>query len=95
MPGGLQWRAGWLPGQTGVADALGDLHHRASMEGRVVARPNVIVGCVAPDDLEASMEGRVVARPNRERLNATFDAGRASMEGRVVARPNRRSRCLG
>ena len=37
----LQWRAGQLPGRTGVPILQGDLTELASMEGRAIARPDV------------------------------------------------------
>ena len=60
----LQWRAGQLPGQT---QRVGDLHrhdHVTSMEGRAIARPNMME-CDRPGcSNRTSMEGRAIARPN-------------------------------
>ena len=60
----LQWRAGQLPGQTGVASASCKPGPRASMEGRAIARPNKAGGVFGPQQALASMEGRAIARPN-------------------------------
>ena len=92
----LQWRAEQLPGQTSANRfrfrAAGQL---ASMEGRAIARPNVmnVVVAGAVGRRVASMEGRAIARPNPMRQAALLPAPNtradaASMEGRAIARPN-------
>ena len=63
----LQWRAGQLPGQTGVfVDIAGPA--LPSMEGRAIARPNTMTWQATSALADrASMEGRAIARPNRRR----------------------------
>ena len=62
---------------------------RASMEGRAIARPNVIVHVDGTRSGGwASMEGRAIARPNLVGLSGRVVVLHASMEGRAIARPN-------
>ena len=88
----LQWRAGQLPGQTGVrgrSDIVVVADPPASMEGRAIARPNDQSTPWEPQVPDASMEGRAIARPNRgERHRRSLADADASMEGRAIARPN-------
>ena len=53
-----------MPGQTGHVDGPPDSDRPASMEGRAIARPNIILVVVFVGPKSASMEGRAIARPN-------------------------------
>ena len=77
----LQWRAGQLPGQTVHETEVDGGVDLASMEGRAIARPNLVAGDELDDRPAASMEGRAIARPNRRRhghphrLSVCFNGG--------------------
>ena len=60
----LQWRVGYYPDRISAFDIEAELKKLASMEGRVLPRPNEDRGERAPRLPEASMEGRVLPRPN-------------------------------
>ena len=84
----LQWRAGQLPGQTAPHHDPGPRGRGPSMEGRAIARPNLMAAGPAAAERLPSMEGRAIARPNRVRHADLVVRRLPSMEGRAIARPN-------
>ena len=77
----LQWRAGQLPGQTALVTTASPGCRVTSMEGRTIARPNLMHRLDTTDDSYTSMEGRTIARPNhtprrpRTRRPSHFNGG--------------------
>ena len=61
----------------------------ASMEGRAIARPNLLPAQELAGGDVASMEGRAIARPNLLPAQELAGGDVASMEGRAIARPNK------
>ena len=81
---------GNCPAKLPAAGSGDGCHHRASMEGRAIARPNAAGAPTGRHVVAASMEGRAIARPNRPSPPVVVPCNRASMEGRAIARPNQR-----
>ena len=85
----LQWRAGQLSGRT-PCHGFGEFACScASMEGRAIVRPNVLLFRLLYGAALASMEGRAIVRPNDVEPGVLPQVVQASMEGRAIVRPNR------
>ena len=86
--GPTEWRAGRLPGRTS-----GPWYERqitASMEGRAIARPDIVDDLLARSSRLASMEGRAIARPD---LHAAPPTSCAVLQWRAGRLPGRTSSC--
>ena len=85
----LQWRAGQLPGQTGLAQIGRGALIVPSMEGRTIARPNNSWG-FAVDRFPTSFNGGPDNCPAKPVPGGMVAGGGVSpsMEGRTIARPN-------
>ena len=76
--------------------SLGPLCCTPSMEGRTIARPDVVSAVLADVPARPSMEGRTIARPDCDLTGPRAGGHTPSMEGRTIARPDRgfRWNCL-
>ncbi len=73
---GLQWRAGQLSGQAKLSSLLDrtTLETLASMEGRTIVRPGILVERDMLGFSYASMEGRTIVRPGQGAAEAALVA---------------------
>ena len=81
---------GNCPAKPDVLPDLWDAVGRPSMEGRAIARPNLLAAACSSTAEPPSMEGRAIARPNCSEHGREIPDESPSMEGRAIARPNRR-----
>ena len=85
----LQWRAGQLPGQTGIVSNAPNAGVPTSMEGRTIARPNLVSpdGTIHPVRI---LQWRAGQLPGQTGSSTDMKGYKAwtSMEGRTIARPN-------
>ena len=84
----LQWRVGYYPDRISEGTAIKAPHGSASMEGRVLPRPNEATLTAMADRVK--LQWRVGYYPDRmtQHVEQTCIALIASMEGRVLPRPN-------